>query len=377
LAIASGGISPTPIADPLLQDLTHKPASPPITHATAAAAVRPRLHGIEAGRGLAAATVVLYHAARHLDKAYGASAAMAVFKFGHAGVDFFFVISGFIILFVHHNDIGRPERLRHYLGRRAIRLLPVYWIALAGAVLLTTLGTHHLPAPTALINSVLLLPVTQKPLLEIGWTLQHEIVFYAIFSVMILHRTAGIALFGLWASIIATTVWIGHPLFGLPPAISSAFGGEFFIGMAVAGIMIHTQPRHAVALLLLGAALFAAVAAAEDAGFINGYKDLARLLYGVPSALLVVGAAEWSRTMRGKVPAWLAAMGAASYSIYLFQFMFIGLIWRVWQVAGLDRTGHLKLCFPVLVASAIAGGIVVSRTLEYPLMRRLRRAQGT
>ena len=60
---------------------------------------------------MAATAVVFYHAARHLNKIYGVPALMCVFQFGHAGVDLFFVISGFIILFVHYDDIGRPERL--------------------------------------------------------------------------------------------------------------------------------------------------------------------------------------------------------------------------------------------------------------------------
>jgi len=70
-----------------------------------------KLTGIEASRGVAATAVVLYHSARHLDHVYGVPGLMRVFQFGHAGVDLFFVISGFIILFVHYGDLGRPERL--------------------------------------------------------------------------------------------------------------------------------------------------------------------------------------------------------------------------------------------------------------------------
>jgi len=50
-----------------------------------------------------------------------------VAQFGHAGVDFFFVLSGFIIFFVHGKDIGKPSRLPHYVWRRFIRIYPVYW----------------------------------------------------------------------------------------------------------------------------------------------------------------------------------------------------------------------------------------------------------
>jgi exopolysaccharide production protein ExoZ len=69
-----------------------------------------KLDGIEAGRGLAASAEVLYHTARHRDKIYGMPTLMSAFQFGHAGVDLFFVTSGFIILYVHYRDVGTPRR---------------------------------------------------------------------------------------------------------------------------------------------------------------------------------------------------------------------------------------------------------------------------
>ena len=84
---------------------------------------------IEALRGLAATAVVFYHTARHTDKAYGTPLLRQIFQFGHAGVDLFFVLSGFIILFVHFRDIGQPGRLSYYANRRFTRVMPTYWVA--------------------------------------------------------------------------------------------------------------------------------------------------------------------------------------------------------------------------------------------------------
>ena len=82
-----------------------------ISAAASGGASSNRLVGIEAGRGIAASLVVLYHVSRHLDQAFGAPMLVHAFQFGHSGVDFFFVISGFIILFVHYRDIDNPLRL--------------------------------------------------------------------------------------------------------------------------------------------------------------------------------------------------------------------------------------------------------------------------
>ena len=67
---------------------------------------RDRLVGIQAARGAAALLVVFYHAGRmlSLDQYVGNDPLRGLFRFGHAGVDFFFVLSGFIIYFVHHKD---------------------------------------------------------------------------------------------------------------------------------------------------------------------------------------------------------------------------------------------------------------------------------
>ena len=102
-----------------------------------------KLFAIEASRGVAASAVVFYHAARHLHFAYGVPKFMDIFQFGHAGVDLFFVISGFIILFVHYDEIGHPERAPRYLWRRFSRIMPIYWVALAVTVALSVAGGTH------------------------------------------------------------------------------------------------------------------------------------------------------------------------------------------------------------------------------------------
>jgi len=112
----------------------------------AASAVATKLSGIEISRGLAASAVVLYHVARHLNQAYSMPTLASVFQFGHAGVDVFFVISGFIIVYVHYKDIGASDRLGHYVGRRITRVMPAYWIALAITVLIGVSGSRGEPS---------------------------------------------------------------------------------------------------------------------------------------------------------------------------------------------------------------------------------------
>ena len=317
--------------------------------------------------------VVVYHAARHLDKAFGMPGLLRSVRFGHAGVDFFFVISGFIILFVHSRDIGAPNRLAHYAGRRFTRVMPTYWVALSLTIAMATAGSRSAPALGDVIRSVLLLPSDTEPLLGVAWTLQYEIVFYALFAVLIAHRSAGRGVMALWLAWIAMGV-AGVVFTNIPGSLYGIYNLEFFFGMAAAHLLArHRVPRPRW-VLGAGLMLFGACCALESAGPLDGQSGWARLAYGIPAALIILGLVESERQGLLAVPRALKALGSASYSIYLFQFVFIGLTWRAWLAAGLDHRLPHGAAFPVLAGAGVAGGIVMSRLVEYPLMRLIRGA---
>jgi exopolysaccharide production protein ExoZ len=330
-----------------------------------------KLDGIEAGRGLAASAVVLYHAARHLDKSYGMPTLMSAFQFGHAGVDLFFVISGFIILYVHYRDVGMPRRLGHYVGRRFTRVLPTYWVALAITILLATGGGHALPSLSDLAWSVSLLPSNHGLLLDIAWTLRYELVFYAMFCVLILNRTAGIAAMALWLGLLVA-VFAGGFSVPVPGSLYGAFNLQFFLGMGAAYVVHNYEVPAPKTLLAVGLAAFALAAGAENVGALDGYTNAARLYYGLPAAMIVLGVALAGRTDALRIPSWLRILGSASYSIYLFQFVFIGIAWKLWLAVGLDKAVPYGLAFVPLAAAGIGGGILMSRWVEHPLIRMVR-----
>jgi peptidoglycan/LPS O-acetylase OafA/YrhL len=129
---------------------------------------------------MAAVAVVLHHAGELLSApVFGGYVPMhGMFRFGHPGVDFFFVLSGFIISTVHSRDIGRPRALLPYAVKRLTRIYPIYWFATALAIALSGLGLPGDPAltvgslaPGKLLASLLLLPQHSPPLVNVAWTL--------------------------------------------------------------------------------------------------------------------------------------------------------------------------------------------------------------
>lgn len=331
-----------------------------------------RLNGVEAARGIAATSVVLYHVGRHLAKVRGGPLSAGLFQFGHAGVDLFFVISGFIILYVHYPDIGRPDMLGRYARRRFTRVMPTYWVALVLTILLAYAGHRAVPSMDDLFWSVTLLPSHRQPLLGIAWTLRYEIFFYAMIAVLLWNRRAGLMLMAVWGAVIAAGLCGLGNFRVLPGPFHSAYDVEFLLGMAVA----WTLHRRAVAaprrVLLAGVVLFAIAASAEDLGVLNGYAAWARLAYGVPSALVVLGLAEAARRGALSVPGWLQRLGSASYSIYLFQFLFIGVAWKLLLATRVVTLLPKALVFLVLASCGVGGGIIMSRLVEQPLIRALR-----
>jgi peptidoglycan/LPS O-acetylase OafA/YrhL len=335
-----------------------------------------KLTGIEAGRGVAATLVLLYHVARYLDNATGAPRLRDAFAFGHAGVDFFFVISGFIILFVHYDDVGAPGRLGRYVGRRFTRVMPTYWVALALTVAMHVAGRQGAPSMADLALSASLLPSNQEMVLGIAWTLRFEVLFYALFCVLIVSRRGGLAVLALWllATVLGAVAdvypgWVPVPFYG-------AYNLEFFLGMAAAYMLRSgTVPRPRL-VLAVGLALFCAAAVFEDVHLLDGYGNAARLAYGIPGAIIVLGIAEADRQSLLRVPAVLRAVGAASYSIYIFQFICIGTAWQVLFATRLAHVLPVGVAFVVLASAVLVGGVVMSRCVEHPLMRLVRGRRG-
>ena len=131
------------------------------------------IQSVQALRALAALLVVF----EHVDMA----------KVGAFGVDIFFVISGFVIAYVSRTDT--PAR---FMLKRLFRIIPLYWSATVLVFLVACLAPWALKSTTNdlgdLIKSLLFIPYMKdsgavQPVLFLGWTLNYEMFFYAIFAV--------------------------------------------------------------------------------------------------------------------------------------------------------------------------------------------------
>jgi peptidoglycan/LPS O-acetylase OafA/YrhL len=192
-----------------------------------------KLEWLEVGRGLAACAVVFCHGSELFPPSL-----QFFSQGGEWAVDFFFILSGFIIHHVHRNDIGNPGRAANFVWRRLIRIIPTYWLILIIALLIRQFlgneGYRIAIDGSFLLHNFLLLPgggLFVTP----AWTLRHEFLFYAIFLVVILNVRIGLAIFALWVVLILSHLSILDPAFNPDHPIMETLSGWrnlfFFVGM--------------------------------------------------------------------------------------------------------------------------------------------------
>lgn len=196
------------------------------------------IRGLQVFRGLAAAAVVAHHAALSTDAfvATMPEAWMRVFDLGAFGVDFFFVLSGFIIMHAHLDEAGRPERMGAYLFKRLTRIFPAYWpigLALVGLYAALPSMSASGGREFSYLSSLLLLPSDKPPALSVAWTLVHELMFYAVFLQWFVSRRVFWAGLLVWVTCIAVAYgsgfdagWQRYPL--------GSLNIEFMLGMFAA-----------------------------------------------------------------------------------------------------------------------------------------------
>jgi len=229
------------------------------------------LQSLQAGRALAALMVLGFHLGLAIKAYFGVGSLQL--PWGHAGVEFFFVLSGFIIMTVHRQDVGRPRQLGHFLYRRFIRIYPIYWliflIAFAGAFRIVNL------TPSDLLRALLLVPDDVAPVISVAWSLQWEVVFYLLFGAFIVNPWLGLIA-------VALAMW----------ALQE--GGAYFalFGAGLLSAWIHQRQWSLSGSVMagLGLALFV-LACAFDV--LTGQK--LTLLLGLGAAVLILGLATAER----------------------------------------------------------------------------------
>lgn len=335
------------------------------------------IKSIQAARALAAFLVLVGHLNMLWAKPeYGGHDLFAGWPMvGGFGVDFFFVLSGFIICFAHAKDLGTPARLPRYLWRRFSRVYPIYWVYTLGFMALSLVGVGATPfslRPLDILSYLTLIHWTSAlPPLGVAWTLFYEIAFYILFATLIIDRRLGITVMAIWLAAIlanyATPFAAKKTLIGDG---SSWMNLAFFAGMAVYWLSQNARigTRMGLGLLGLGIALLVAGVNMWRAGLIETVPT-SRLLLIAAFAILILAGIVLERAGHLHVPDWLNAWGNASYTTYLAHVSIASFYFKVVRAARLDSwiSPYIIYALGVLLVSVIAVGLYYA--LERPLLK--------
>lgn len=348
---------------------------------------RGRIELVEVLRGLAALAVVMLHGANAMESPQysGHIGFDGLFRLGFLGVDFFFVLSGFIILFVHASDVGTPAKLKRYGWRRLVRIFPTYWIIFGIFLafnLLVQRDKADITGPLWFVPELLMLK--SHLWLGVAWTLQHEMLFYILFMSLVLNRTFGLAVFGGWMGIIAGLLMVspGHydytvsyltipnprPLLHI---LLHPINLDFLFGMSIAWTA-RKAPHHLIWLALLYAAVFVSARLVFDWQWFGWNAAWRYPWVGTGFAAVLGGVVLLSRHIKN-VPAALTFLGTISYSLYLSHLMPTGIVYAT--LARLGWYQHMPdvLVFALAVGASILFAGLCYHWLEKPLMQRLQK----
>lgn len=343
------------------------------------------IHSIQWLRGLAALMVVIHHLGLYLTEKN-----MPLFSFhaGAMGVDLFFVISGFIIVYVTRNHAGNWPDTQQYFRRRLARIFPMYWLITLLYLSFPQFVDVHQVGWEKIIRSMLLLPMYWlnnwvNPFVIQGWTLYYELFFYILFGLSLWAFKPGKATIAISVAFIFLIIagWakpIQNPFFS---CYSSPLLLEFLLGNLIAHAYlsgIRLSQLQATGLIFFGILLLPLL----KHGFVDPLPYTAMppyvrvIAWGIPAALIIAGAiflehaTQHKNIWRNKIA---ELYGNWSYSLYLVHYAVFVLaslpaliIWAKPERLHQAILAIIFLCIATLVAAACF------RWVELPIQRRFR-----
>ena len=335
----------------------------------------PELRALTSARGIAAWLVVLFHI--RLSIAGLPDAARAMLGKGYLAVDFFFLLSGFVIGLSwgqRLHDEG-PRAIPAFLRKRFARVWPLHAVMLAASVALASgLALAGRPDPAfpvaALPLHVVLLQAWGSPFAlawnDPAWSISAEFAAYFAFPLIAMavdwRRLPTAALLAMAAALLLGLhgAMDGAPTLGTDVArfgmVRCLF--EFTTGTILSALWLRHRTRVAEP---------AMVAAIAVAGLASGMSETLAAPVALAAILLVL--ATDPRALRNGA---IHYLGRTSYATYLSHF----LLWKMFKLVAVSDAGHVGAgSIALYLALVMAASAVLYHAVERPAQAWLDRTR--
>lgn len=291
------------------------------------------------------------------------------------GVDFFFVLAGFMTAYAYRNKISRLRDAGKFLYNRFLRIYPFYWLLLFFVIiadyLLPSFGNEGDLYIGKIMQTVLLLPGESQPIISVAWSMSYTLLFYLLFGLSkLLPAAIKLTLAACWAVAIMLLSGLDHPAGNPAGFLFDGFHLELLAGGLLSAVLFRRQASHPAAYMVCGVALFGLT----WCNYMLSWLELPPLLlYAAASLCMVYGAAslDWRRQVN--VPVLLRKLGDASFAIYLTHSLLISS-----ALSALNMIGIMNLQLNAVVMVAIFAflcacvGLVLNHYVEKPLVSFLK-----
>jgi exopolysaccharide production protein ExoZ len=344
-------------------------------------------------RGFAAVAVLLFHLDGFTLTYFNHS--LVNFRYGFIGIDFFFVLTGFIITYVHFKETQHQSSVKKFLLKRFVRVYPFYWLVLIVMVALESPEFYDKPSlrsaidPTTvdglnnIIKNIVLYPLPDSAmLLGIAWGLSHAVVFYLLFAMSIkLGWHAAKIIFALW---LAAIVLHSFDVFSgslLLEAVAGSVNIEILIGCVAGYLFVKNTVELKPMFYCLAMAVIVLTGVIAWLGF-DSTSIIFTTLVGVVFASLIYCVASVDRSKLSAKPfkrygsPVLVLMGDAAYSIFLTHIIFIPYLCIAFnKVINFPVVPDFfkNILIIILFFLSIVAGIITYLLVERPLLNFMRK----
>lgn len=301
-----------------------------------------------------------------------------------AGVQMFFLLSGFVIAAAFERGLVRSEGTWGFLWRRAAKMLPLYFIFLHANIGFYLLANAAFEHPEFFRNSVSatnltwlnyglhllllqgLVPAFIHTLQDGSWSIVCEVYFYIAFPFLI-HRftrtpsQALMAFAGSLAFAVAFTMLLGrfegaYGYYAFPAQLPCFLLGVYCHRLSIAWPDLELSGAHKIAFAVTIVFLFFGFAKAQTAPL--GIH----LLYTVMFALVLTLVPICSKSFLAEV---LRSFGRQSYALFLLHLLLLKVVYT------LIVTKNPQLGLPLVLALNLSVSVALSWLLSWTVFNRI------